>query len=112
MMALENLIAQTTDSKGREKMKVVQKGTGSFLDGHSMSQDEYFEVTTWRSSCWRLILFVLPYCYDISKGLDMSIVHHGTTVDRPCIECLVLREAFWSMNWAVIQSIAITWSAR
>lgn len=73
-------------------------------------QDEALEVTLSSSSGRRLVLFVVPYCCDIPEIKYMSGVLYRSMIDPPCIQRLVSRETFCTVNSAVNWNIAGTLS--
>lgn len=99
LVLLENFTTLKTVSEGhREKRKAVHKEMQSILDALCRRHDEWLEVTTSISSCWRLVSFVVSNCCDIPEGENMSGQRHETKFDRPCIRCLLTREQFCNVN--------------
>lgn len=38
--------------------------------------------------------YIVPYCFDIPEGKDMSAIWYGPALERPCIRCTVIVNSF------------------
>lgn len=93
-------------------MKLGHRKIRSNVNDLNRFHDEGPEVTTLSNSCWRLLLLVVSYLFDVPEGKHKSGVRHGATVYRSCIRCFGSREGFRSMDCAVNMSTAVTLNAR
>lgn len=93
-------------------MEVLQKTMKSILVGLYRGDDQGFEVTLMSSSCWKLVLFVVPYCFDILERKDTSGMEHETLVHRLCVRFFVPCELFCHMNGGDLRNMEETLSAQ
>lgn len=82
-------------------MRVVQSGIRSILDGLYRGNNEGSKVINASTSCWRFELYLVSYFCDVQVGNDMFGVQHGTTANRPCIQCFVSPEEVCSTFFMV-----------